>query len=813
MPCYRFGPFLLDSSGRRLCRDDRLLRVTSKAFDVLVLLVEARQRVVSRNEIFERLWPDTAVEDNNLSQQVHRLRRLLDDGASGQSPIATIPGRGFRFVAAVEEVAAPPSWPMPALRNEASLSGGTWWPAPADSLIGREDDVERIASLVRKQPLVTLTGPGGVGKTRLAIEVGWRIRHELADGARWIDLTRATRGEDLVPLTSEALGLADVGGRSAAIRLREWLADRDCLLVFDNFEHILDAAPLVLHLRAPDSALRVLVTSRAPIAVRGEHEYVVQPLRWQRERDTADDTDEELRHTPAVRLFLDRYGLQPGLTAPAHLAPRDVSRLCERLDGLPLAIELAAARARLVPPADLIERDRLAAFLPRAARDVPERQQSIFQSIEWSYSLLDDGARRALDTVTVFTGGFTPAAAATVLVSAGVAHTEAAAYDALDTLRQHSLVAFDRQNHDSRLRVLETVREFCLERRRPQDDAAFRNAHAAWVLDAFERHSLALRSAQHELAMGALVADHANLLAALRWSEDDRAMVSLAHLATSAAAFWHTANLFREGRYWIDRALDRTEATADGETSIGTTLLAASALMAFHADWASSRGMVDAVLRRPDAGAPTVLAHCLDAGLLAYSGDTAAAIARSRVALSGAQAAGDRWLEGLAGLFEGFALALSRQHDAAYRRLSQTPREIGFLDLMIDVNRALQALHVGRVVEAARLFGSKLHQRYGSYVPLRQIAGAIEGLGYVADRRGESRAAGLLLGAADHLRSQTAPLGPVWFTEHDRAIENLRGVFGDRLDLVWAEGASLSLDDALALAGDVATRAGGQASD
>jgi predicted ATPase/DNA-binding winged helix-turn-helix (wHTH) protein len=803
--CYRFGPFFLDTQHRRLRRGSTPVRVTSKAFDLLAVLVDARDRVVSRNEIFDRLWPDTAVEDNNLSQQVHRIRRALGTDERGGSPIATIPGRGFRFLWPVEPQDQPDAFPWPAAdRVDAQPDvEGSRWPALLDQLVGRADDIERVQALVREHPFVTLSGPGGVGKTRLAATAGWRLREDLSDGAYWIDLTRATRPDDLVALAAEAVGLADAGGRAPILRLREWLAERDALLVFDNFEHILDAAPLLLQLQSPASTLRFLVTSRVLLGVRGEREYVVPPLSWQG-TPTAGGVD-SYRETPAVRLFLDRYGMQSGSTQTDALDPREIAALCARLDGLPLAIELAAARTRLVPPADLLSRQRLAAFLPHALRDVPAHQQSVIRSIAWSYDLLDPVSRQALRTLSVFTGGFSAQAGAEVLSSTRTTDDEAAAYDAIDRLRQHSLLTFDGHEPTARLRMLETVREFCQELGTSDDDTPARRAHAAWVCREFDEAAEALRSADHVRTMERLIPDHANLLTALRWSADAHEDAALAALASAGSPFWHTANLFREGCEWLDLAIARTSDDRTPAHAASADLLAGSALMRFHAGlWAECRARVDA-LSAADAGtSATVLALCLDAGLMAYGGDPATASLNSQRALAAANALGEPWLVALAGVFDAFASSLLGDHDAAYRRLVGTPRNIGFLDLLIDVNQAFQALLIGRLEEAATLFGSRLHQRYGSYIPVRQIAGAIEGLGYVSERRGEMRTAALLLAAADRLRSATAPLSPVWFAEHDRAVASVRAAFGDRFDHVWAEGASLSLDETCALAAQTA---------
>jgi predicted ATPase/DNA-binding winged helix-turn-helix (wHTH) protein len=794
----RFAGFELDAWGR-LHRDGRPVRIQPQPVRVLTILVESAGQIVPRDQLQACVWDrGTFVEfDQGLNYCLRRIRLALGDDATNPRFVQTVKGQGYRFIAPVEILPDAP----PQERKTRASDRSTGWPTIPDRLIGRDHDVARIDSLLRDNRIVTLTGPGGVGKTRLALEIGLRRRVTAGVNAYWIDLTRATHADDVVVLCAEAVGLADTGKGSLLGRLQDWLGLRNALLIFDNFERMLAAAPLLLDLSAPNGAASMLATSRISLSLRGEHEYRVPPLRW-----TSEPADVHERQPPAVSLFFDRFHAHAGGDA-IQPSPGDVAALCERLDGLPLAIELAAARATVMSVPELVARDRIVALLPAAARDVPARQQTLRRTLEWSYDLLGPVERAALRVLATFVGGFTIEAATHALIQTGVAADEAAAMDAVSTLRQHSLVSAAAASSSAiRLRMLETIREFCLEVAPADERAAAQDAHAVWVRLLFERESPQLRTGRDVLSMERLFDDEPNLRAALRWAAEART-ADLLGLATAAFWFWYTANLFGELRRWMFTATAEARGRDDVSAQARCVSSALCALAAYHmgAFEDTARLVAEVVAVPVDPFAATV-AECLRGALLAHEGRLAEAESVIGGGRERAHALADPWLEGLAAVVGAHCAALGADHAAAFERSREAPRSIGFLDVWLDLTCGLEAVMLERLDEASNRFRRFLSQRYGAYRPIRQLAGAFEGLGYIADRRGATVQAALLLATADRWRRQTVPLFKVWIREHERALASVRAALGERFEHVWTQGQSLSLDEALALAADVAGR-------
>jgi predicted ATPase len=336
-------------------------------------------------------------------------------------------------------------------------------PSPPTSLVGREHDVASIATLIRDEDvrLLTLIGPGGVGKTRLAIEVARRSHGTFADGVAFVPLA-PLRDPELVPAAlAETLGVKDVAGGSLQDALQRHLQGKEMLLLVDNFEHLLSAVPVVADLVEGCPRLTVLATSRAPLRLSAEQQFPVVPLHLDESASPA--------RSPAVRLYLQRARAVAPDFELTDANAATVARICERLDGLPLAIELAAARIKLFQPKALLERlDRRLQLLSGGPRDLPERQQTLRDTVAWSHDLLDETEKALFRRLAVFSGGFALEAADEVCGPGMPAEVEV--LENLASLVDNSLLVSVGETSpdvkEPRFMMLETIREYAAERLR-----------------------------------------------------------------------------------------------------------------------------------------------------------------------------------------------------------------------------------------------------------------------------------------------------------------------------------------------------------
>jgi predicted ATPase/class 3 adenylate cyclase len=430
-------------------------------------------------------------------------------------------------------------------------------PAQPSPLLDRESE---LATLLAKlttpgNRLVTLLGPGGIGKTRLALQAAADVLDQFDDGIWLIPLAAIADPGMVAQAIAAALGVRENPGEPIDATLTAHLRARKTLLILDNFEQVVDAAPLVQQLLSVAPGLVVLATSREPLLLRGEQEYPVGPL--PAPSVGARISPEEALVFPAVQLFVERaQAVKPAFSLlDSNVA--DVVAMCHRLDGLPLAIELAAARVRLLPPSALLARlDRRLAILTRGARDLPERQQTLRATIAWSYDLLDPAEQQLFARVAVFAGGFTLEAADAVCQAAG--GLELDLLDGIDSLVQKNLLRqAEGPGGDSRFSMLETIREFALElfEELPAGQA-LRQAHAGAYLalaDAADWDDLA----GHTELLNRLEADHANMRQAIAFyeSQGEAGLSSLVRMAAALATFWWWHGHFAEGRRVLERAI------------------------------------------------------------------------------------------------------------------------------------------------------------------------------------------------------------------------------------------------------------------
>jgi predicted ATPase/DNA-binding XRE family transcriptional regulator len=548
------------------------------------------------------------------------------------------------FAAARPELAVSP----PALSDRASPR--TALPLPATRLIGREHDITSLSDLLTQHDirLVTLTGPGGVGKTRLALAVADTMASRFADGAAFVDLAPVRDPALVAAAVAIALGIREMGAQSIADQIAAYLRGRAMLLVLDNFEQILDAAPLVADLLATAPGLRVLVTSREPLRLSGEQVILVGSLTLPISGQPI--SADAPRRPEAVRLFIERAHAADSSFALTADNVAAVAGIVRRLDGLPLAIELAAARVRTLPPGALLTRlaSQSLRFLTGGPRDHPDRQRTMRDTIAWSYDLLAPTEQWLFRSQSVFVGGFTLDAAAMV---AAVRQPEPDVLDGVASLVDKSLVRrMDGSDGEPRFAMLETIREYGLEQlAQTGEEALARNAHVAWVLTLAEQAETGLLGRGQVRWMKELEVELPNLRAALGWLERTGDAVTRLRLASALMWFWYIRGHLSEGRAWLEGAL------ADGEDMSPAlrvrALLTVSALAQGQADYQVTVAFAEASLAVAENigdQRSIAAAHFMRGMVPQMQGDYALAVPRLEEALAQWRQIDDRFWVGMA---------------------------------------------------------------------------------------------------------------------------------------------------------------------
>jgi predicted ATPase/class 3 adenylate cyclase len=458
------------------------------------------------------------------------------------------PERVFQLLATGLPSEFPPLRTLEAYRNNLPLQ-----PTP---LIGREKEVAEVCDLLGAEAtrLLTLTGPGGIGKTRLALQAAADLLDEFPDGTYFVQLATLTEAELFISAVAETLGVREIGEQPLDETLKDYLHERRLLLLLDNFEQVLGAAPTVTELLTAAPGLKVLATSRAPLGLYGEHELPVPPL-------TLPDLKlqpplERLTQYEAVGLFVERArAVKPDFKVTNESAPA-VAEICVRLDGLPLAIELAAARIKMLPPKAMLQRlsSRLK-LLTGGARDLPERQRTLRATIEWSFALLNEGEQVLFGRLAVFSGGRTLEAIEAICDAEGDLPMEV--FDGVSSLLDKSLLRQEEgPNGEPRFVMLETVHEFAREKLKESAEAEEINrAHAQYFLTLAEEANPELKGANQLEWLERLEAEHDNMRAALTWALKRKEVEVALRLGGALWWFWSMRGYHSEGRRWLEEAL------------------------------------------------------------------------------------------------------------------------------------------------------------------------------------------------------------------------------------------------------------------
>lgn len=785
---FHFGRFELQPEERRLLDAGVSVALGPRAFDLLVVLVERAGRLVKKDELLERVWPRVIVEEAALQMQISALRKVL-----GREAIMTVTGRGYRFAL---DVAVGDAGPASRAAPRHNL------PQPLTSFIGREDEVAELKTLIGTTRLLTLTGTGGCGKTRLALQLAAGSTHEHADGV-WLVELAALANPMLLPQTvAQVFGLKDAVGQSLAEALADTLASKQLLLVLDNAEHLLEACAQFCEamLRAC-AELTVLVTSRERLGIAGELTFQVPPLSAPNPHVSV--TPELLHAFDSTRLFIERAKLQQPRFAVTARNATALAAICHRLGGIPLAIELAAARVRSMPPEEVSQRlDQRFELLTGGSRTALPRHQTLRSLIDWSYDLLSDAERTLLGRASIFAGGWTFEAAEQVCVGAGVERRHL--LDLLTSLVDKNLVVAKDHRGSTRYGLLETVRYYARDRLSERGEEATQSRrHFNYLLALAEAADARQLTDDQGVWLERLESEHDNLRAALAWCSTSSADADDGlRLAAALGSFWRSRGHLGEGRHWLAGLLDAAPNMPDS-ASRADALRWAGVLAMSQADYPAARALQQEALAMYRAlGDRLGIARVLNnLGLVAVElEDHAAAQSLFEESMTLRRELGDQ--QGISFVLCNLRMVahLRGRHgdaQARYEEALDLQRMLGDRGMVAKLTNNLGAslylqgdYRKGRtLLQEALAIWTELHSRF-------ELVLSLEDFACLAWLEGEAVGAARLWGRAAQLRQDMGQgRSPTEQATTNPHVAATRSALGDTaFEAAWAEGRALPLD-------------------
>lgn len=632
---YEIGPLKLDPEAQVLTDAGTPLALGARAVAVLTALVSRANEYVQKSAIMDVAWPGLVVEEANLSVQMSAIRRVLARVPGGESWIETLARRGYRFVGPVIKISGSPSPNATVGRERTNL------PQMLQSFVGRERELAEIKRLLPGTRLLTLTGTGGIGKTRLTLQAAAEAGDAYRDGVWFIDLAPLVDPALVPSALAQVLGVKESAGQSLVKSLSDHLRAQEVLVVLDNCEHVLDAcARLAETLLRESAGVTLVATSREPLRIGPERTY---PLGTLPLPDPQGDA-QSIAQSDSVQLFVDRARQhRPGFDLQDQRA-RAVAEICVRLDGIPLALELAAARMAVLPVEQIVrlldQRFRLLAGGSRS--DLP-RHQTLRALLDWSYELLDEAERQFFARLSVFAGGWTLAAAE--VVGAGETIAKDDVVYRLIALVEKSLVVADEDG--DRYRMLETVREYARDKLAASGNTeAVRERHRDYYLALAEEAEPKLTGPEQGTWLQRLEREHDNLRAALQWSVAAVPAQGALRLCGALVRFWAARGYLSEGGEWCRSILSRP-AAAEPTKERADALQTAGALAHLQGDYPTARSRHDESLaiRRQLGDRKGIAASLVNLGKLALrQGDVGSARTLMEEGLERGKELGDRQL-------------------------------------------------------------------------------------------------------------------------------------------------------------------------
>jgi predicted ATPase len=678
-------------------------------------------------------------------------------------------------------------------------------PVDATPLVGRERAIEEVAGLAGRPNvrLVTLTGQGGIGKTRLAVAVGERLVDRFGAGTAFVPLAAITQPELVLASVARAVGAELAGTGSPLEALVEYFGDDRWLLILDNLEQVVDAARDLDALLARCRGVVILATSRTVLGLRAERVYPVQPLSLP--ADPAGVPVAELATSPAVALFVDRArAVRPGFVLTTSNAAA-VAEICRRLEGLPLAIELAAARTRLLDPDALLGRlARSLDALGTGAVDMPERQRTLRATVEWSVGLLEDAERSLLEVAAVFMDGWTVEAAAQV---AGL--DEDRALERSEALARHSLIYLDPTRDGPRPRMLETIRAFVAERLAARPDAAeIRRRHAGYYRALAEQADRPMRGAAQRGECGRLDVEEGNLAAAVRWylGHDTG---PLPHMFRVLWLFWFLRDHLGEARGWVDQLLPAASSfDLQAQVELASTAAATGVEVGDDEAALAARERLAPLLDRirdPFLRAVSQLVMAWTSGIV---GDFDGALQEALVSLKQLRGQDEPFWAALAAYTSGHVEMTVGRHDDAQRHLTEMRDRAEQLDnpWLAAVSRVYLgtlAVAQGKLEEARAQMDAGLELSLAAH-STRSVTLCLAAFARLAFVEGEPQRAALLAGAVEGLRRRVGLRAlPLLRQDEAKLVAQIRQALGaDQFDQPFAAGSRLSQQEAVAAVRD-----------